>query len=106
VSHHQGLPLTARAAARVSGFSSEGAAGIPFDLRFVTPDTCQQLGNVVTGFLARRLVIYEDPAVAEHLEEIAATVGASTASLIRSAIGRGCEQWIRRGPGSSADPVG
>jgi hypothetical protein len=41
---------------------------------------------------SRRLVIYEAPDVAEHLEEIAATVGTSTACIVRSAI----RSWLRQ----------
>ena len=41
---------------------------------------------------SRRLVIYEAPDVAQHLEEIAATVGTSTASVVRSAI----RSWLRQ----------
>jgi predicted transcriptional regulator len=40
----------------------------------------------VPGKFSKKLVVHEEPEVAAHLEEIASTVGISTAALIRSAV--------------------
>jgi hypothetical protein len=48
--------------------------------------------DAVPGRFSRKLVIHEDPEIARHLEEIASTVGMSTASIVRSAV----RDWLRR----------